>query len=153
MIGRMLRQWLPIGAALLLTLLMGVALVWHNFKSSAEFNGRYQSAGRVVQSDGRVIEVSHSMLIKDGRFYAMTRQGQTILKTSGRIESGFQQRLRLRVEKGEVAELQQASGLDNDLLFNLLYSGEAESLINLRPSGPCLLAVETRQLYCRAAGL
>lgn len=153
MIKRMMRQWLLLGGALLLMLQVGVALVWHNFKSSSEFNGSYQSTGTVVQSDGQAINVSHSMLIKDGRFYAMTRQGQTILKTSGHIESGFQNRLRLRVEKSELAELQQAGELDNALLFDLLYSGETGSIINLRPSGACLLAVETHQFYCRVADL
>ncbi|WP_394559391.1 hypothetical protein [Aquipseudomonas alcaligenes] len=153
MIPRYLCRWLLLGGALLLGLLLCLALAWYNFQSSSEFNGRYESAGSVVQKDGQVLPVSHSMLIKDGRFYAMSRQGDTILKTSGEVESAFAGHLRLRVDKGEVAELSQASRLDNHVLFNLLYSTEADSVINLRPAGPCLIAVETRQLYCRSDGL
>lgn len=153
MIKRPLCRWLLLGGTLLLALLLGIVLVWYNFKSSSEFNGRYESFGDVVQRDGQVLPVSHSMLIKDGRFYAMTRQGDTILKTSGEVQSAFADHLRLRVDKGEVAELSAAARLDNQLLFNLLYSTEADSIINLRPAGPCLIAVETRQLYCRGEGL
>ncbi|MBC9249843.1 hypothetical protein A9179_06095 [Pseudomonas alcaligenes] len=141
-------RWLLGGSLLLAGLLAALASLWLNFQSSSEFNGRYQSAGNVVQSDGTVLEVIHSLLIKDGHFYAMTRQGQTILRTSGSVESGFFDRLRLRVEKGEVTELEKSSSLDNDLLFNLLYASEQNSTLNLRPIGHCYLAVETRQVYC-----
>lgn len=144
------RRLLGWGGALLLGagLLAALASLWLNFQSSSEFNGRYQSAGLVVQSDGTALEVSHSLMIKDGHFYAMTRQGPTILKTSGSVESGFLDRLRLRVEKGEVSELDKSSGLDNELLFNLLYASEKNSTLNLRPIGRCYLVVETRQVYC-----
>ena len=153
MIRRPLCRWLLLGSALLLAMLLCILLVWYNFQSSSEFNGRYESTGDVVQRDGKVLPVSHSMLIKDGRFYAMTRQGETILKTSGEVQSAFANHLRLRVEKGEVSQLSTAAQLDNQLLFNLLYSAEADSIINLRPAGPCYVAVETRQLYCRSEGL
>jgi hypothetical protein len=153
-IRRGLCKWLLAGVLLLGSLTLGVGLVWFNLQSSAEFNGRYQSIGSVVQSDGRTLEVRHSMMIKDGRFYAMTRQGQTIIKTSGTVESAFRGRLRLHVELGETAELEQAGGMDNDLLFNLLYSSEKDAIINLRPiSDHCQLAVETRQIYCAQTDL
>jgi hypothetical protein len=152
MIRRGLCKWLLAGVLLLGSLFLCVGLVWFNFQSSAEFNGRYQSIGSVVQSDGQTLEVRHSLMIKDGRFYAMTRQGQTIIKTSGTVESAFRDRLRLRVELGETAQLDQAGGMDNDLLFNLLYGGEKNAIINLRPiSDHCHLAVETRQIYCAQA--
>jgi len=149
MIRHKLCKWALGGSLALVALASGLALLWLEFKSGSEFNGRYQSFGTVLQSDGQALEVRHILMIKDGRFYAMTRQGQTIIKTSGSIESAFRGRLRLRVDKGEVAELDQAGGMDNDLLFNLLYGGEAQAIINLRPiSRDCLLAVETRQIYC-----
>jgi hypothetical protein len=56
--------------------------------------------------------------------------------------------MRLRVEKGKATDLDASSNIDNDLLFNLMYGGEVDSVINLRPIGKCYFAVETRQLYC-----
>lgn len=135
---------------LVLTLgaLVGLLVACVNFKSSNEFNGRYSSSGDVVLRDGSNIEVSHTLLIKDGRFYAMTRQGHSIMETSGIVESGFLNRMRLRVEKGKATDLDASANIDNDLLFNLMYGGEVDSVINLRPIGKCYFAVETRQLYC-----
>lgn len=144
------------GSLLILAVLLSLLAVWLNFKSSNEFNGRYQSSGRVILSDGRGVEVSYSLLIKDGRFYSLTRHEQTLVETSGTVESGFLERLRLRVEKGKITDLQSASGIDNDLMFNLLYSGEVGSIINVRPIEGCLFAVEIRQVFCPekyAAGL
>ena len=38
------------------------------------------------------------------------------------------------------------------MIANLPAAG-VRTVINLRPAGPCLIAVETRQLYCRRDGL
>ncbi|PTQ70072.1 hypothetical protein [Pseudomonas sp. GV071] len=141
-------RWFIGGALLVVGALLGLLLVCVNFKSSNEFNGRYSSSGAVILRDGHSIEVSHTLLVKDGRFYAMTRQGQSIMETSGIVESAFLNRMRLRVEKGKATDLDASSNIDNDLLFNLMYGGEVDSVINLRPIGKCYFAVETRQLYC-----
>lgn len=141
-------RWYAASLALILVGLAGLLMACVNFKSSNEFNGRYSSSGDVVLRDGNNIEVSHTLMIKDGRFYAMTRQGHSIMETSGIVESGFLNRLRLRVEKGKATDLDASANIDNDLLFNLMYGGEVDSVINLRPIGKCYFAVETRQLYC-----
>lgn len=141
-------RWYAVCLVLTLGALVGLLLACVNFKSSNEFNGRYSSSGDVVLRDGSNIEVSHTLLIKDGRFYAMTRQGHSIMETSGIVESGFLNRMRLRVEKGKATDLDASANIDNDLLFNLMYGGEVDSVINLRPIGKCYFAVETRQLYC-----
>lgn len=141
-------RWYAAGLLLTLGALVGLLVACVNFKSSNEFNGRYSSSGDVVLRDGKNIEVSHTLLIKDGRFYAMTRQGHSIMETSGIVESGFLNRMRLRVEKGKATDLDASANIDNDLLFNLMYGGEVDSVINLRPIGKCYFAVETRQLYC-----
>lgn len=138
---------------LLAALVLCTGIAWLNFKSSSEFEGRYETAGTVLQKDGRVVDVIHTMQIKYGRFYAMTRQGNSILKTSGTVESGFANRLRLRVEKGEISNLSEVAQVDNQLLFNLMYSAEPGTIINLRPTGSCYLAIETRQRYCRRGSL
>ncbi|SDJ05897.1 hypothetical protein SAMN05216189_101229 [Pseudomonas delhiensis] len=145
----MKRSHLFAGSALLsLGLLAGMAATWLSYRSASEFDGRYHSSGQLVLADGRSLRLEHSLLLRDGHFYAVTRQGDTVQKTSGSVESGFLGHLRLRVEKSELAELQQAAQLDNELLFNLLYGSENDSLLNLQPHGDCLLAEETRQLYC-----
>ena len=141
-------RWYALCLALTLGALLGLLVACVNFKSSNEFNGRYSSSGDVVLRDGKNIEVSHTLMIKDGRFYAMTRQGHSIMETSGIVESGFLNRMRLRVEKGKATDLDASANIDNDLLFNLMYGGEVDSVINLRPIGKCYFAVETRQLYC-----
>lgn len=141
-------RWYAVSLALILVGVVGLLMACVNFKSSSEFNGRYSSSGDVVLRDGKNIEVSHTLMIKDGRFYAMTRQGQSIMETSGIVESGFLNRMRLRVEKGKATDLAASASIDNDLLFNLMYGGEVDSVINLRPIGKCYFAVETRQLYC-----
>ncbi|MGY4534373.1 hypothetical protein ACVW0Y_003512 [Pseudomonas sp. TE3786] len=141
-------RWYLGGALLAAGALLALLVVCVNFKSSNEFNGRYSSSGDVILRDGHKIEVNHTLLIKDGRFYAMTRQGQSIMETSGIVESGFLNRMRLRVEKGKATALDASGSIDNDLLFNLMYGGEVDSVINLRPIGKCYFAVETRQLYC-----
>ncbi|MEN0106912.1 MAG: hypothetical protein AAGC84_10850 [Pseudomonas sp.] len=141
-------RWYAGGGALVAAAFVALLVVCVNFKSSNEFNGRYSSSGDVILRDGQHIEVYHTLLIKDGRFYAMTRQGQSIMETSGLVESGFLNRMRLRVEKGKATDLEASGAIDNDLLFNLMYGGEVDSVINLRPIGKCYFAVETRQLYC-----
>lgn len=145
----MKRLHLLAGSAMLsLGLFSGMTATWLNYRSASEFDGRYHSSGQLILADGRVLRLEHSLLLRDGRFYAVTRQGDTVQKTSGHVESGFLDHLRLRVEKSELAELQQAAQLDNELLFNLLYGSDNDSVLNLQPHGDCLLAEETRQLYC-----
>ncbi|MGF6690059.1 hypothetical protein M2318_000103 [Metapseudomonas resinovorans] len=131
-----------------LAILTGLALAAFNFNSSTELEGRYGSAGQVILSNGTSINVSHTILFKDGRFYAMTRQGSTILETSGKVDSGFLGHFRLQVEDGDVSGLWPGHGMDNDLVFNLLYSRKRGSVINLERLGVCLYTVETRQVYC-----
>lgn len=131
-----------------LGLAAGLLLAWLNYSSSEEFAGRYHSSGQLVLSDGRSLRLEHSLLIKDDRFYVMTRQGDTVQRTSGSVESSFLDHLRLRVEKSELNDLQHTSALDNELLFDLLYGGEANSVLNLHPQGDCLVAEETHQLFC-----
>ncbi|BAN49930.1 hypothetical protein [Metapseudomonas resinovorans] len=123
-------------------------LVAFNFQSTTELEGRYGSSGQVILSSGSTLQVSHTILFKDGRFYAMTRQGSTILETSGAIDSGFLGHFRLQVEEGDVSGLWPGEGMDNDLVFNLLYSRKRGSVINLERLGACLYTVETRQVYC-----
>ncbi|WP_330208553.1 MULTISPECIES: hypothetical protein [unclassified Pseudomonas] len=141
-------RWYIGGAVLAAGALVALLVVWVSFKTSHEFNGRYSSSGDVVLRDGQRIEINHTLLIKDGRFYAVTRQGMSIMETSGIVESAFLNRLRLRVGKGKATDLDALGNIDNDLLFNLMYGGEVDSVINLRPIGNCYFAVETRQLYC-----
>lgn len=109
--------------------------------------GRYSSSGQVQLSNRQVIDVSHNIRFGNGRFYAMTRQGDAILETSGSVERDFLGRYRLRVEHGEVSGL--SSDTDDELLFNLLYGRHKGSTISLMPlHDSCLYGVETHQVYC-----
>tara|TARA_R110000868_G_scaffold410008_3_gene696875 strand:- start:22575 stop:23051 length:477 start_codon:yes stop_codon:yes gene_type:complete len=140
-----LRLLLSSGVSLLL--LTGIGTLWNNLKSSAELDGRYNSSGQMQLSNGQVIETSHNMRLGNGRFYAVTKQGDTILETSGSVEYGFLGRYRLIVEKGGLIELSTKS--DEELMFNLLYGHQPGSIIHLVPFQQCLYGLETRQAYCQ----
>ena len=52
------------------------------------------------------------------------------------------------MEEGEIHDLWPSEAMDDDLVFNLLYSRKRGSVINLERLGACYYAVETRQVYC-----
>lgn len=140
------RRWLLAALASSLGLLLGILSLWLNFKSSAELDGRYHSTGQMQLSNGQVLDLSHNLQVQDGRFYAMTRQGDSILETSGEVEYGFLGNYRLRVEDGKLTGL--SSEADDELVFNLLYGRHKGSTIRLVTFRNCLYGVETRQVYC-----
>jgi hypothetical protein len=137
---------------LLLALLLGLILLticvalYLSFRSSAEINGRHHASGEVQLSNGQVLELSHSLHIHNGRFYSMTRQGNSVLETSGVVEHGFLGHYRLRVEDGDIRSLSGEG--DDTLVFNLMYAGHPQSTINLHQLNNCLYAQETQQLFC-----
>jgi len=135
------RARLLLGTALLALCLAGALAVW-----GGGLEGRYSSSGQVQLSNRQVIDVSHSIRFGDGRFYAMTRQGDAILETSGSVEHSLWGEYRLRIEDGDVSGL--SSDTDDELLFNLLYGRHKGSIIRLIPFRACLYGVETRQVYC-----
>jgi hypothetical protein len=139
------KLWLVGGSVLAL---WGVSMLatWAGTRLGG-LEGRYSSSGQVQLSDQRVIEVSHGILFNAGRFYAMTRQGDAILETSGSVERDLWGRYRLRVERGDVSGL--SSDTDDELLFNLLYGRYKGSTITLMPlHDTCLYGMETHQIYC-----
>ncbi len=140
--------WLLGMFATAMAMLLGMLALWLSFLSSSELDGRYQSSGQVQLSNGQVLDISHSLQVNDGRFYAMTRQGDSILETSGVVDYGFLGNYRLRVEDGQVTGL--ASEIDDELVFNLLYGRHKGSTIRLTSIDGCLYALETRQVYCQA---
>lgn len=140
------RRWLLAALASSLVLLLSILTLWLNFISSAELDGRYHSSGQVQLSNGKVLELSHSLQVQGGRFYALTRQGESILETSGVVEYGFLGNYRLRVEDGQLSGL--SSEADDELVFNLLYGRHKGSTIRLVSFRDCLYGLETRQLYC-----
>ncbi|MFV9682156.1 hypothetical protein ACNFD4_05605 [Pseudomonas sp. NY15367] len=140
--------WLLGMFATAMAMLLGMLALWLSFLSSGELDGRYQSSGQVQLSNGQVLDISHSLQVNDGRFYAMTRQGDSILETSGVVDYGFLGNYRLRVEDGQVTGL--ASEIDDELVFNLLYGRHKGSTIRLTSIDGCLYALETRQVYCQA---
>lgn len=142
------RRWLLAALASSLVLLLSILTLWLNFISSAELDGRYHSSGQVQLSNGKVLELSHSLQVQGGRFYALTRQGESILETSGVVEYGFLGNYRLRVEDGQLSGL--SSEADDELVFNLLYGRHKGSTIRLVSFRDCLYGLETRQLYCPA---
>jgi hypothetical protein len=140
--------WLLGMFATAMAILLGMLALWLSFLSSSELDGRYQSSGQVQLSNGQVLDISHSLQVNNGRFYAMTRQGDSILETSGVVDYGFLGNYRLRVEDGQVTGL--ASEIDDELVFNLLYGRHKGSTIRLTSIDGCLYALETRQVYCQA---
>ncbi len=126
----------------------GLLAAWMNVNSAAELSGRYTSGGQVLSSKGELTEVRHSIQFSKDHFHAMTRQGDTILETSGSVEFGFLGHYLLRVESGRISGLWPNNALDDDLLFNLLYARKPGSTLKLEPLHGCLYAQEVRQVYC-----
>ena len=141
------RPHLLLGTTLLTLCLAGALAAWSGVLFGSGLEGLYSASGQVQLSNRQVIDVSHSIRFGNGRFYAMTRQGDAILETSGSVERDFRGRYRLRVERGEVSGL--SSDTDDELLFNLLYGRHKGSTISLMPlHDSCLYGVETHQVYC-----
>lgn len=122
--------------------------LWHGSHHAGAPNppqGHYHSSGTVQLNDGRVVQVSHNIRFQGDRFYAMSRQGDTLFESSGALLSdgaGYQ----LQIERGEVSGL--GPDLDNILVFNLLYSRHRGASITLHPIGDCLYARESLQVFC-----
>lgn len=116
------------------------------YTTTTALDGDYFSLGKVQLKDGEMIDVSHSLRVVDGRFYAVTRTGDAIMETSGVAEYRMPNKYRLRVEKGDVRSL---GGLPSDeLAFDLLYAQNEGSVIHLVKMETCLYGQETRHVYC-----
>lgn len=143
------RRCLRLSAFTALVATLAVVSMWLNLRSSAELEGRYRSNGQLQLNGSQLIDVSHSIQFKAGRFYAVTKQGDALLETSGVVEYDFLGRYRLRVEAGAVTGL--SKEFDHELAFSLLYGGHKGSIISLVPLNNCLYGQEIRQLYCAEA--
>lgn len=137
---------LALGGGVLLA--AGAIVTWLTLPpTTVDLDGRYGSQGQVRLGSGEVLDASYSILFTEGRYYAMSRQGDVIVETSGKVETDWRGSYRLLVEKGDVTELN--AQLDNSLLFNLLYSRHPGAVIHLKPLyAACLYAQETQQVYC-----
>lgn len=140
------RIYLALAASATVIALLCILGLWLHFKSSSELDGRYSTAGQMQLSSGKVIDMVHTILFKNGQFYAMTKQDNAILETSGYVEYGLLRHYRLHVKEGNVTAL--TGDTDNELVFNLMYGHHRGSIINLVPFGDCLYGLETRQVYC-----
>jgi len=116
------------------------------YTTTTTLDGRYFSLGKMQLNDGKLIDVSHSLRVTDGRFYAVTRQGDAIMETSGTVEYRIPDSYRLRVEKGQARSL--SSIANDELVFDLLYAQNQGSVINLVRIETCLYGQEIRQVYC-----
>ncbi|MCQ4263230.1 hypothetical protein CXK91_07740 [Stutzerimonas stutzeri] len=140
---RVLRVMVPTALALWAFVAMGTTTNY-----SANLDGRYASTGQVLLSNGQLVQISQSVVFKEGRFYSMTRNNPAIVEASGRVETDFLGRARLVVEEGEINGLAATAGLDDELIFNLFYGKHKGARITLEQVGACLYGVETQQVYC-----
>lgn len=130
------------GAAMVLA----AAFMVQQFFDSRDLDGYYAISGQLILADGQLLPTHHTLKVSGGRFYAISRQGESLVETSGDVQYGFLGHYRLRVEDGDTHELNRLR--DDELLFNMLYSRRPGSPIHLRRQGDCLYAQETRQSYC-----
>lgn len=140
---RMLRVMVPTALAAWALVAMGTTTNY-----SADLDGRYGSTGQMLLSNGELVQVSQSVVFRNGRFYSMTRNNPAIVEASGRIETDFLGRAQLVVEEGEISGLAAASELDDELIFNLFYGKHKGARITLEQVGACLYGIETQQVYC-----
>lgn len=146
MSGRGARRYYCLAA-----LAMAAVPVWLGWQQLAEqptVSGRLTASGEVQLSDGSIQNISHSLQIKGTRFYSLTRQGDSVVQTSGTVERSWLGNYRLRVEEGQVLNLSGQAQNDDALLFNLLYAQHPGSQINLEAVNGCLYSAQTQQLFC-----
>lgn len=141
-----LMNWRIVLLSLPIVVLACQAISGVMYTTTTKLDGRYFSISRVQFKDGNLIDVNHSLRVVDGRFYAVTRTGDTIMQTSGVVEYRIPDRYRLRVEKGDVRGLDGVA--TDELSFDLLYAQNEGSVINLVRMEACLYGRETRQVYC-----
>ncbi|QRY80765.1 hypothetical protein JVX91_06565 [Pseudomonas sp. PDNC002] len=142
------RRCLLISLFGLACLALSVAMLWKHTQSSSKIDGRYASSGQVVLGNGRVLDIAQTTMVHEGRFYSMIQQDANILEVSGGVGNDLVGRYQLRVEENSISNLQADSGLDSELIFNLLYGRQRGARITLEPLGDCLYGVETRQVFC-----
>jgi len=129
-----------------LTLALG--MLWKHARSTSAIDGRYVSSGQVLLGNGKVLEIAQTTMFHEGRFYSMIQQDANILEVSGLVGNDLGGRYQLQVEENSISNLQADSGLDSELIFNLLYGRQRGARITLEPLGGCLYGVETRQVFC-----
>jgi hypothetical protein len=123
-------------------------LGWQQLASQPAVSGRLMASGEVQLSDGSIQSISHSLQIDGARFYSLTRQGDSLVQTSGSVERSLLGSYRLRVEDGQVFNLNGQAQSDDALLFNLLYAQHPGSQISLTAVNGCLYSAQTQQLFC-----
>jgi hypothetical protein len=150
-----LRRQAGVARRCLLISLFGVAclalalgMLWKHAHNTSAIDGRYASSGQVLLGNGRVLEIAQTTMVHEGRFYSMIQQDANILEVSGLVGSDLAGRFQLQVEDNSISNLQADSGLDSELIFNLLYGRQRGARITLEPLGGCLYGVETRQVFC-----
>ncbi|UCL87372.1 hypothetical protein P3T65_07105 [Pseudomonas nitroreducens] len=129
-------------------LALALGMLWKHARSTSAIDGRYASSGQVLLGSGKVLEIAQTTMFHEGRFYSMIQQDANILEVSGNVGSDLGGRYQLQVEENSISNLQADSGLDSELIFNLLYGRQRGARITLEPLGECLYGVETRQVFC-----
>lgn len=127
---------------------LALLLLWKHGNNASRIDGRYASSGQVVLSSGKVLDIAQTTMLHEGRFYSMIQQDANILEVSGQVGSDLAGRYQLQVEENSISNLQADSGLDSELIFNLLYGRQRGARITLEPLSTCLYGVETRQVFC-----
>lgn len=129
-------------------LALALGMLWKHTHGTSAIDGRYASSGQVLLGNGKVLEIAQTTMFHEGRFYSMVQQDANILEVSGLVGNDLGGRYRLLVEENSISNLQADSGLDSELIFNLLYGRQRGARITLEPLGNCLYGVETRQVFC-----
>ena len=129
-------------------LALALGMLWKHAHNTSAIDGRYASSGQVVLGSGRVLQIAQTTMFHEGRFYSMIQQDANILEVSGQVGNDLGGRYQLQVEENSISNLQADSGLDSELIFNLLYGRQRGARITLERLGGCLYGVETRQVFC-----
>ncbi|WP_447744413.1 hypothetical protein [Pseudomonas nicosulfuronedens] len=142
------RRCLVISLFGVVCLVLALSMLWKHAHNTSAIDGRYASSGQVLLGNGKVLEIAQTTMLHEGRFYSMIQQDANILEVSGLVGNDLGGRYQLQVEENSISNLQADSGLDSELIFNLLYGRQRGARITLEPLGGCLYGVETRQVFC-----
>lgn len=141
---RALGRGLPL---LALALLAGAGFGAWQRQPDLPATGCFKVQGEAVLADGRVLPITHTSMLHDGRFYSTIKQDRTgVLVVAGRVEVDWLGTIEVKVEHGGVAG--EAHGVDGQLAYTLLRHTQPGARVHVLPIAGCFYGIETHRVIC-----
>ncbi|MFV0887812.1 hypothetical protein [Metapseudomonas otitidis] len=143
-LDRTLLRGVPLVA---LALLASAGLVAWQRQPHLPATGCFKVQGEAVLADGRVMPITHTSMLHDGRFYSTIKQDRTgVLVVAGRVEVDWLGAIEVKVEHGGVAG--DTHGVDGQLAYTLLRHTQPGARVHVLPVAGCFYGIETHRVIC-----